>query len=168
MTYTMNDWINTLNLEPHPEGGYYRQTYRDEQHRVQPEGFSGSRPVSTAIVFLLNAGAFSAFHRIKSDELVHFYTGDPLELLWINAQGELVTERLGLDPERGFLPQRMIPANHWFAWHLCPEGKPSHGYALAGCNVAPGFDEADFEVADRLTLSVEYPQHSAIIEQLTR
>lgn len=164
---TIQHLIGLYQLQPHPEGGWYRQTYQSSERipaAALPERFGGDRPFSTAICFLLAAGHFSAFHRIKSDECWHFYAGDPLDVLVLLPGGELITTRLGQDSSSGQLFQYVVPANCWFA------SRPAPGsvYSLVGCTVAPGFDFADFELAAAHELVALYPQHEALIRSLTR
>lgn len=154
-------WIDQLGLEPHPEGGYFRETYRSTLE-IAPQGFDGNRAVSTGIYFLLTEGNFSAFHKIKSDEMWHFYAGDPIHIYVIHPDGRLEEIVLGLELENGQVPQAVVPANGWFA------SKTTGPYGLVGCTVAPGFDFQDFEMADRSTLVGSYPAHVQIINQLTR
>src|SRR5208282_1345459 len=108
-----NDWIRKLRLEPHPEGGHYRQTYRADlilPKQALPSEFSGARPASTAIYFLLEGKAFSAFHRLRSDELWHFHVGGPLLVHTIEADGRYSTIELGGDPEAGQALQAVVKA----------------------------------------------------------
>ena len=168
----MNDaafWIERLDLRPHPEGGYFRETYRAAETiagTALPARFVGARPFATAIYFLITRDAFSAFHRIRSDELWHFYAGGAVTLAILDADGtgRLTTASLGRDPARGEFPQVVIPAGAWFAAEVASSGS----FALVGCTVAPGFDFADFELADRSSLLAQYPQHRGAIERLTR
>jgi predicted cupin superfamily sugar epimerase len=158
-------WINSLNLLPHPEGGYYKETYRSSgkiKDSSLPTNFIGNRAFSTAIYFLLEKGNFSAFHRIKSDELWHFYDGDPIAIHVINNNGILTTHMLGKQPDKGIFPQITIPANSWFA------SESIGNYSLAGCTVSPGFDFNDFEMADRNKLIGLHSKHISIIEKFTR
>jgi predicted cupin superfamily sugar epimerase len=162
-------WIDRLDLRPHPEGGYFRETYRAAESvpaGALPERFGGARAFSTAVYFLITDEAFSAFHRIRSDELWHFYAGDAVTLAVLDADGtgELATASLGRDPARGESPQVVIPAGSWFAAEVASPG----AFALVGCTVAPGFDFADFELGERGTLRARYPQHRGVIERLTR
>jgi len=166
MTKDANYWIKKLNLEPHPEGGFYRQTYKADQvllREALPQ-FPGPRPASTAIYFLLEQESFSAFHRLRSDELWHFYAGAPLVVHVISESGEYSKILLGSDPEAGEALQAVVKAGSWFASHLA-DGK---SFALVGCTVAPGFDFDDFELAKRDELTRRYPQHRQVIEKLTR
>ncbi|HEV7351241.1 cupin domain-containing protein [Telluribacter sp.] len=161
-------WVEKYNMQAHPEGGYFAETYRSAEtipHAALPGRFGGGRSFSTGIYFLLENHHFSALHRIQSDELWHFYTGDPLEVFVIYPEdGRLETIRLGAEPERGEVFQAMVPAGTWFG------SRPGSGstYSLVGCTVAPGFDFADFELAERRQLLARFPQHRELIEALTR
>jgi predicted cupin superfamily sugar epimerase len=158
--------ITHLGLIPHPAGGYYKETYRSEGtiDSSLPDGISGPRSFSTGIYFLLEHGNFSAFHRIKSDEMWHFYAGDPLEVIEITPQGKLIITVLGNNLERGEVFQYVVPAGHWFGSRV----KAGGIFSLVGCTVAPGFDFADFEMAEQDDLKKKFPYHSSIIEELTR
>jgi hypothetical protein len=152
--------VERLGLVPHPEGGYYRETHRCGE--VLPLQ-RGPRAISTAVYFLLPAGSFSAFHRIRSEEVWHHYAGDPLELHLIAPDGALAVHRLGPSVAHGERPQHLVPAGWWQAAR--PLG---HRYALCGCTVAPGFDFADLELADRMALLKAFPALRGTIEALTR
>ena len=159
--------IKKYNLLPHPEGGWFKETYKSvEKISVAglPDRFSGERAFSTAIYFLLENGNFSAFHRIKSDECWHFYAGGCLLVYIIHHNGELQVVRLGNNPERDEVFQFVVPANCWFA--SIPDTDVE--FSFVGCTVAPGFDFKDFELAGQESLIKEYPQHSDIIKKLTR
>jgi predicted cupin superfamily sugar epimerase len=160
-------WIRKLDLKPHPEGGYYRQTYLADL--VLPKGclpadFTGPRPASTAIYFLLDGENFSAFHRLRSDELWHFYVGEALLVHVIAAEGGYFKIQLGNDPEAGDVLQGVVKAGCWFA----SEVKDGGSFALVGCTVAPGFDFEDFELAERKELARSCPQHRELIDKFTR
>jgi predicted cupin superfamily sugar epimerase len=160
-------WIRKLDLKPHPEGGYYRQTYVADlvlPKESLPPNFTGTRPASTAIYFLLEAETFSAFHRLRSDELWHFYSGEALLVHVIAADGGYFKIQLGHDPEAGEVLQGVVEARCWFA----SEVKDGKGFGLVGCTVAPGFDFEDFELATREELARSYPQHRELIARLTR
>ncbi|KMT65912.1 cupin domain-containing protein [Catenovulum maritimum] len=157
------DLVQQLNLVPHPEGGYFTETYRSEL-TIQAMGFDAERACSTGIYFLLEQGDFSAFHRIKSDEMWHFYSGQTLEIIEIDLAGTLSVTLLGQDITNGEQPQYVVKAGHWFA----SRPKPTSLYSLVGCTVAPGFDFADFEMADSKTLIERFPQHKDYINQLCR
>lgn len=152
--------IQRLKLQPHPEGGFYKETYRCEQKTSTPEG---ERNVSTAIYYLLENEDRSHFHRIKSDELWFFHQGQPLEIIAI-LNDTIHTILLGNDLEKGEVPQAIIPANCWFASHV----KDENGFALVSCTVAPGFDFLDFEMAKRADLMRQYPDWKEIIKKFTR
>jgi uncharacterized protein len=160
-------WIDKLNLIPHPEGGYYRETYHAKlsiAREALPPQFTGSRLVSTAIYFLLEKENFSAFHRLYSDELWHFYAGSPITVHVIDPDGSYSERLLGSDPDAGEVLQAAVKAGHWFASRV----RDSKGFGLVGCTVAPGFDFSDFEMAKRAELIGVYPQHRKLIESLTR
>lgn len=153
--------IDQLQLVPHPEGGYFRETYRSS---VVFETPSGKRNSSTAIYFLLLKGNFSAFHRITSDEVWHFYAGDPISVFVIHQHGTLEEIRLGNGFTNGEVPQYVVPAGAWFASKVADGGFSG----LVGCTVSPGFDFVDFEMASEVELMKQFPQHSEIISELTR
>lgn len=155
------DLIRHLQLLPHPEGGYYRETYRAAQQLTTPE--NQPRSVSTAIYFLLEGHNKSHFHRIKSDELWFFHQGQPLEIVLIRAGGPPETILLGHDFAQGAVPQAVIPAGTWFAARVRHET----GFGLVSCTVAPGFDFADFELAERAALTREFPQLRELIAEFT-
>jgi uncharacterized protein len=160
-------WIDRLNLIAHPEGGYYRETYRSQlsiAREALPPQFTGSRLVSTAIYFLLDGENSSAFHRLRSDELWHFYSGSPITVYVIAPDGGYSEIQLGSDPDAGEALQAVVKAGCWFASRV----RDSKSFALAGCTVAPGFDLADFELGKREELVRLYPQHRNLIESLTR
>jgi len=163
----INQLIQQYNLQPHPEGGWFSQTYKSNEQIAKealPERFKGSRVFSSAIYFLLEEGNFSAFHRIKSDECWHFYAGDPLLIYIIQQNGSLEIISLGNAIEKGQTFQYVVPANCWFASRPAPGSE----YCFVGCTVSPGFEFEDFELADGKSLSAIYPQHEAIIMQLCR
>jgi len=160
-------WIAKLGLRRHPEGGFFRETYRSDESipaSALPDRFTGDRSFSTAIYFLLAGDDFSAFHRIQSDEVWHFYDGTPVFLHAISADGGYARFLLGNDPDSGARPRCTIPAGSWLA------AKPAERdrCALVGCTVAPGFDMADFELGSRDELCARYPAHTPLIRRLTR
>lgn len=167
MALTAVQLIQQYNLQPHPEGGYYKESYRSDEEISQsalPARFSGRRSFSTAIYFLLQQNNFSAFHRIKADECWHFYAGTTLYIYIIDTNGVLSVIHLGNDIQAGEQFQYVVPAGHWFA----SEPAPGTLFSFVGCTVAPGFDFADFEMADAEKLLKEYPQHAEIIRRLCR
>ena len=159
-------WIDHLQLSPHPEGGAFREVYRSGlkiPKKDLPGDFAAQRSVSTAIYFLLRQGEISAFHRIASDELWHFYAGSTLTVYEIAPEtGMLTKHQLGSDYLVGQVFQTMITAGSWFA------AKCEKDYALVGCTVSPGFDFEDFELAKRKELIAAYPEHEELIVSLTR
>jgi len=159
--------VRQYNLLPHPEGGYYKETYRSAESIAQtalPGRFGGERSFCTAIYFLLCAGDFSAFHRIKSDECWHFYAGQTLWVHLLHADGRWETVHLGNNPQSGETFQYVVPAGCWFA------SEPAHhsAYSFVGCTVSPGFDFTDFEMANGEDLAKEFPQHRDEIVRLSR
>ena len=164
---TGNSLIKHLNLEPHPEGGWYRQTYQSEEYikrAALPGRFVEDRAISTAIFYLLQHGHFSAFHRIKSDECWHFYSGGALFIHVIKGDGEYLHVTLGNNIRKREKFQYVVPAEAWFA----VEPAPGTLFALAGCTVAPGFDFRDVEMGRKRSLSSLFPQHEEIINRLCR
>ncbi|MBN1671228.1 MAG: cupin domain-containing protein [Kiritimatiellae bacterium] len=164
---TAEYWIDRLRLSRHPEGGYFRETYRSTETispAALPHRYGGRRSISTAIYYLLTDGECSGLHRVKSDEVWHFYAGSPLTLHIINERGDYAQIALGASPDRGETLQATVKAGCWFGATV----DPPQAYALAGCTVAPGFDFADFQLAHRQDLLQLYPEHRAIIERLTR
>lgn len=157
-----------LNLIPHPrEGGYYARTWESEEMIPQtalPDRYSDKRFAGTCIYYLLDPYTFSEMHRLKSDEIYHFYMGDPMELLLLLPDGSARTVIVGSDIERGQTPQLVIPKNVWQGSRLVPGGK----FALIGCTVSPGFDFADYEAGSREALIRQYPEYQERIEALTR
>lgn len=164
---TIEAYVQLLQLEPHPEGGFYKRTYESElllTAEVLPKQFTGDRHASTAIYFLLGGRDFSAFHRIKSDELWHFYDGGGLHIYVIHPDGNAEVLKLGSDVQNGYSFQLLVKAGCWFASKPVDE----NSFSLVGCTVAPGFDFDDFEMAKKEDLLNEYPQHREWIEQLCR
>lgn len=160
-------WISSLNLIPHPEGGYFNEVYRSDEiidNMSLDNRYLGSRSVSTSIYFLLDGDQFSAFHKIKSDELWHFYDGSSIKLYIMSEDGSLETKKLGITLEENEVPQIVIPKNHWFAAEPIDKSK----FSLIGCTVAPGFDFTDFELGKRKDLINKYPKLKEIIKKFTR
>jgi predicted cupin superfamily sugar epimerase len=157
--------VEIYGLLPHPEGGFYKENYVAAEQIPQaalPARFTGDRSFSTAIYFLITAGNFSAFHRIKSDECWHFYEGNPLLVHVINTDGTYQLIKLGANAKNGEVYQAIVPAGAWFASESLGE------YSFVGCTVAPGFDFTDFELADKNALMSLYPEQRALIERLCR
>ncbi len=154
------DIIEELQLQAHPEGGFYAETYRSSAFTFNQNG--EKRNLSTAIYFLLHDTNKSNFHRIQSDELWFFHQGEPIEIVTIQ-DGKSRSIILGNAIEKGELPQATIPANTWFGSKL----KDGKGFALVSCTVAPGFDFLDFELAEYEKLANEFPNLKALIEEFT-
>lgn len=161
-------WIEKLNLQKHPEGGWFKETYRSGETisaENLPDRYGEERCFSTCIYYMLEANDQSVFHRLKSDEFWHFYTGtSAIKLSVISPEGNLTQHLLGADPDYDEVFQLLIPRNHWFAAELTNK----KGYALIGCTVSPGFEFSDFEMAQRAKLSTLFPQHQELIQKLTR
>ena len=167
MPLSAQELIRHFALLPHPEGGYYKETYRSKESigkNALPDRFAGDRNFSTAIYFLLEEGNFSALHRIQSDECWHFYAGDTLLVHLIRPNGEWETIKLGNNIENGDLFQYVVPAGCWFA----SEPAPGSAFCFVGCTVAPGFDFADFEMAEAEKLVNDFPAHRSRINKLCR
>ena len=142
--------IATLNLAPHPEGGFYKETYRSTGtigENSLPDNMVGYRTYGTSIHYLLRSTDFSAFHRIKSDEIWNFNAGDALEIFEIDSEGKLISTILGSDIKNGEVLTHVVVANRWFAARPLASGI-NKGYSLVTCIVAPGFDPQDFEMAN--------------------
>jgi len=159
-------WISALSLTPHPEGGFYKETYRASD--IIPAGsfgdrFNGPRNAATGIYYLLESGDFSAFHRIRSDEMWHFYAGGTLDLHILH-EGRHQLVRMGKGVHAGEVLQYVVPAGAWFA------ATPTAGvpYSLLGCTVSPGFDFADFEMAASSELAHQFPDVADIISRFSR
>lgn len=159
-------YIKKLQLKPHPEGGYYKELYRAGELILPdhlPTRFKSSRTFSTSIYFLLEGKQISTFHRLKADELWHFYDGSTLIIYIIDESGELRKLKLGSNVEDGEMFQVQIKNNNWFGAELLDKSS----YALIGCTVSPGFEFEDFELGDKIELSKKYPEHKNIILKLT-
>ena len=159
--------VEQLGLQPHPEGGYYREVFRASttvEHPGIPAGEDARRCGGSLIYYLLEPGDFSAFHRVRwTDEIWHFYAGGPIELHTIDDSGthSFATIHNSLGKTE---PTFVVPAGHWQAARLADD----YGWALCGCTVAPGFEFADYEMPSRAELQRRFPAHAAIIETLTR
>ena len=159
---TADEIKKLLNLEPHPvEGGYFRRTYTAAANLALPRG---SRPQGTAIYYLLEAGSFSEMHMLDSDEMFHFYLGDPLEMLQLNPDGGSAVMSLGHGLEAGQHVQVLVPAGVWQGMRLIGNGQA----ALVGCTVVPGFDFADYHNASYAELAAKWPAQKERIRALTR
>ena len=168
MTLTARTLVDQLELLPHPEGGFFRETYRDPLTLSGlPERFAGPRVASTAIYYLLERGDMSALHRIASDEVWHHYLGGTLTVHVLHEDGRHEALRLGTNFAAGEHPQAVVPAGAWFGARL--EGQETDDeFVLVGCTVAPGFDFQDLEIGTRAGLLAAFPQHAAVVNALTR
>jgi len=155
-------YIQKLDLIKHPEGGYFREVYRcDEkiEHKHLPKRYEGCRNISTSIYYLLQNDEFSAFHRLKSDEIWHFYKGTSVIIYVIDENGILTEHILGDDLDNNEHLQFTIRKGSWFAARIIKQ----HSFVLMGCTVAPGFDFNDFELGRRRELLLKYPEYQEII-----
>lgn len=163
---TAQEIINKFELTEHPEGGFYKETYRSNgiiKNENLTDAFVGDRNYSTSIYFLLTSEKFSAFHKINQDEIWHFYKGTTLKLHVISPDGDYSFVLVGNDIENDEQPQFVVPATYWFAAEVIKE----NSYAFTGCTVAPGFDFNDFVLLKREELITLFPQHTEIITKLT-
>ena len=158
--------IKNLNLTVHPEGGYYKENYISKgliNANNFWQGAKGKRNFSTGIYFLLEKEQFSAFHKIKQDEMWHHYMGGTLLLHIIDNKGKYTKVKIGKNINKGEYLQYVVPANYWFA----SEVQDKTSYSLCGCTVSPGFDFKDFEMPSKNVLMNKYPLHKDIITKLT-
>lgn len=159
--------IQKLELQPHPEGGFFKEIYRSDtfiNSEHLPKQFEGPRNYATAIYFMLTSDNFSAFHKINQDEIWHYYYGATIRLHIISPKGAYSQQLLGLNFEADEMPQIVIKAQNWFA----AEVVSSNTFSLVGCTVTPGFDFKDFVLAERKELTNLFPQHAEVINRFTR
>ncbi|MBK7499242.1 MAG: cupin domain-containing protein [Ignavibacteriales bacterium] len=157
-------YIQKLQLEKHPEGGYFREIYRaGEMISIDAPKKNLKRNVSTSIYFLLEGSQISKFHRLKSDELWHFYDGSSVKVYVIDEKGSKTEILLGKKTEDGEIFQTVIKKNNWFAAEVVNK----RSFVLIGCTVSPGFDFSDFELANREYLIKCYPKHKSMILRFT-
>ncbi len=166
MNKTAQKYIANLDLTPHPEGGYFKEVYRsgeiiEAEHL--PMRYSKKRNFSTSIYFLLEGNQVSKFHRLKSDEIWHFYDGSPIKIFIITQNGNLQEKILGRNLENGELPQLVIEKGNWFGAKVTDK----KSFSLIGCTVSPGFDFNDFELAKKQEMLNEFPNLRKIIDELT-
>ena len=162
-----NFWIGHLGLNKHPEGGWFKETFRSDEilsKKSLPGRYTSFRAVSTSIYYLLNGNEHSSFHRLKSDEIWHFYTGAPVNVYVISPLGKLTIHSCGPFAEKGDVFQLLIPMGSWFAAMVSNRSS----YTLLGCTVAPGFDFEDFELGQREELIKRFPRHTKIIQAFTK
>ncbi|WP_298894394.1 cupin domain-containing protein [uncultured Psychroserpens sp.] len=158
--------IKQLELQPHPEGGYFKETYRSSgeiKNDSLGDNYIGQRNYSTCIYFLLTSDNFSALHRIKQDEIWHFYDGSPIRLHVISESGIHTEHLIGNDLNKGEVPQYIVPGGCWFAAEVIDK----NAYSLVGCTVSPGFSFEDFELKSRTELIALFPDKETIITRLT-
>ncbi len=159
--------IKLFNMKPlTTEGGYYVETYRAKEkldETVLPKRYKGKRNFSTAILFLITKDSFSKLHRLKSDEIFHFYLGDPVQMLLLHSNGKSEIVTLGRDISAGQKVQIVVPRNCWQGCILKDGGK----FTLMGCTVSPGFEPQDYEQGVREELIKKYPTQKKLIIKLT-
>jgi uncharacterized protein len=156
-----------LQMRPHPiEGGYFAETYRGSPMLPQSllPGYPGDRAISTAIYYLLTPDTFSLMHRVRGDEMFHFYLGDPVEMLQLTPDGSGEVIVLGQDIAAGMRLQHTVTGGVWQGSRVRAGGK----YALLGTTMAPGFEYEDYETGQRQDLIARYPDFSHLITSLTR
>ncbi len=159
--------IMELELIPHPEGGYFKEIYRSDdfiKKNFLPERYSQKRVFSTSIYYLLSGNQVSHFHRLKSDETWHFYSGSPLIIHCLNENSTYSQIKIGLDFSQNIFPQFTIKRGTWFAAEVADK----NSFSLIGCTVAPGFEYDDFELAQRNQLSKLFPKFIEIVNRLTK
>lgn len=159
-------WVNRFGLVKHPEGGYYKESYRSNE-RIQgsslPDRYPDSRVFGTSIYFLLTNDSVSNFHRLRSDEIWHYHYGGTIKIHFIEESGFYTHKLIGMAADDDISFQVVIPRNTWFAAEVM-----TGNYGLVGCTVSPGFEFEDFELADRTLLSAAYPQHQTLISRFTK
>jgi len=167
MNKTTENWIKNLNLEKHPEGGWFNEIYRSDEiikKKNLPDRFSGDRNFSTSIYFLLTSEEISVFHKIKQDEIWYFHDGSSLTIQVIDEKGNHFRISLGKNISIGQKPQAVIKTG----WIFAASVDNADSFSLVGCNVAPGFNFDDFEMPLEKKLLEEYPQHEKVIKQFTK
>ncbi len=160
---SLEDLVWQLDLKPHPvEGGWFVETYRSDESFTSAAGVR--RSLSTAIYYLLTPDSVSALHRLRGDEIFHFYLGDPVEMLQLRPDGGGRIITIGTDFGAGMRPQVVVPAGVWQGSRLAPGGR----FALLGTTMAPGFDPTDYERPDAERLLASYPDFTEMIRELAR
>lgn len=158
--------VKKLDLQPHPEGGYFKEVYRSDELIKQdglPDRYTSARCFSTSIYYMLEGEQFSAFHKLQSDETWHYYLGSPIVLHLISSEGNYSKTILGQNINEDEVLQFTILNETWFA----AEVKDKSSFSLVGCTVAPGFDFADFQFGKRDELTKLFPSQSEIISKFT-
>lgn len=164
MQHSADFWIDHLGLEPHPEGGYFRETHRSPV-TVHPPGFGGPRHLTTTIYFLLKAGQISQLHRLRAEEMWHFYTGSSLTLHQLRSPNGYVTAQVGPHAEHGHLFHTVVPSGVWFGATV-DDARPG-AFSLVACTCSPGFAFEDFTLANRDEMLEGFPAHADVIRMLT-
>ena len=167
--FSAKEVIHKLGLSPLPfEGGYFRQTFKNQDPGIPAKAFGidakSDRKSSSAIYYLITPESFSALHRVKSDEMFHFYCGDPVEMVQIGTAGALSRVTMGSDIFQNQCPQVMVSRYTWQALRLVTGGD----WALLGTTVSPGYEDEDFELGKRTDLVATYPLFKDIIKEFTR
>lgn len=156
--YTADYFIEKLEMIAHPEGGFYKESFKSETTYSQN---SDPRALWTSIYFLLRTGEISHLHRLKSDEMWYYHAGEALSIYMISPEGELIIEQLGLNIQNGEKPQVLVPKGYIFG-----SAMNQNGFSLVGCMVSPGFDFKDFELFNKEDLLKQYPTHEDVINKL--
>ncbi|MEO0469687.1 MAG: cupin domain-containing protein [Bacteroidota bacterium] len=159
------DWISRLSLQPHPEGGYFGVVYTAPelyQPGHLPTRYQHPHPAHSSIYFLVTEAGFSAFHKLQTDEVWHFYAGSGLRIHLLNHGEKHRTLLLGDAFEQGYQFQQIVPRGNWFA------AETEGAYSLIGCTLGPGFIFEDFELGKKHSLVQQFPQHADLITRLTR
>ena len=158
--------IERLNLLPHPEGGYYRRNWQSQLQAEAKDATGKSvhpiRSIGSSILYLLPSNEVCAWHRVACDEMWHYYNGSGLKMYLLNSFTGLSEHSLGMDIEKGQLPQLIIPRNTWF----CGEVLDNEAYSFCGCTLWPSFSYADFELAEQHKLLDEFPAHKELINRI--
>ena len=159
--------IKAFKMSKHPEGGYFSEVFRSKElHKKEslPSRYKSDRHHYSSIYFLLKKNNFSAFHKLKTDEIWHFYSGSRLLIYIIESKDKITKIKLGSDHKSEDKFQALVKNGKWFA----AEVEDNKSYSLVGCTLSPGFDFEDFELGDRIKLTKQFPEHKDIIERLTR
>lgn len=160
-------WIQNLNLQPHSEGGFFKETFRSEVEinlKLWPHGYSGTRKISTSIYYLLQSGEISRLHRIRSDELWYYHAGGSLRIVWLDDEGREHSKILGINSEKAEELQILIPAGTIFGAEVIE----ADSFCLVGCMVSPGFEYDDFELFNKEKLLQTYPKQAKLIKRFTK
>lgn len=162
ISHSESYWVNQLDLKPHSEGGFFKQMYSSNQTSTTWD--NRDRPYYTSIYFLLNQASPSHFHRLKSDEIWYYHTGESLTVHVIHPNGIYEAVKLGLVADKGEVLQYVVPKGTIFGSSV--ESQKADAFSLVSCMVSPGFDYHDFELFTQAELLKDYPEHKEIIQQL--